>query len=188
MKRRLSVILMLMALLFVSTNASAFTAYVELDDSLNFNLLSGIDIFVNANDPKNSITLTTFNGQAIPVHKFMGILDVPYAESIKTTYGVLIELIDKPSFLAGDATAPDSMPFSPGLLASLTHNQPFSIINIDLLAITPDGFYPDFFQISSPQAYLDGVLYTISAVPVPSSLFLLGGGLFALVGITRRKK
>lgn len=188
MKRKLSVIFMLLSLLFVSTNALAFTAYIELDDSLNFNLLSGIDIFVNANDPKNSITLTPFNGQAIPVYRYMGMFEIPYVESIQTTYGVLIELIDKPSFLAGDLTAPDSMPFSPGLLASLTHNQPFSIVKIDLLAITPDGFYPDLFQVSSPQVYLDGVLYTISAVPVPSSLLLLSGGLFALVGITRRKK
>lgn len=199
MKKILGIV-MLLSVVYVSSTAYAATVYVAFDDTLNFDImtndgggLTGMEIWVNAVDPLNSLTiqLQADGTEAIPVHDFggLGLLLVPYVEYDTTTTGAIIDLISKPTSLDGDITAPEEMPFSAGLVWSLTHDDPFEITRIELLSYTrQDGFYLGEYQLSSPISYLDGELYTISAVPIPSSLLLFGGGICALIGITRRKK
>lgn len=191
MKKIVPILLTIASLILISTSASAATIYIALDNTLDFDLLAGVDIFTTLED-NASVELSVYSDgtEAIPAwdYKGLGVLNVAYAEWSTTYYGALIELTEKPTALADDDTAPEEMPFSAGLLCSLTTSEEFSIDKVSLLAVTEDGFYSGNYQLSPGVSYEDGILYKVSSVPVPSSLLLLSGGILTLLGINRRKK
>ena len=194
MKKIIVIFLTILFVFLASNSSNAYNAMIKFDSTLDFTQLTGIDVFLDIIDPIGNLSMEVFyqhEGGAIPTHdwKEMNVIFVPYAEWFITTYGAYLTLIDDPSFLQTnpDNTAPASMMFNQGLVFSLKSDISFEINKIDLLSdFDNDGFYKENFKISST-SFGEGKLYTISNVPIPSTLLLLGGGILAILCGSRRK-
>ena len=191
--KRLSILTAFLLIFFagvVSANA-AYTAYVAVDDTLDFDLLDGFTAKVDGiADPLTDLGLNVYfmSGKDLHdmSHTFVGAvpddLVVPPTTTIMiwdfflTTYGA-----DASKELDGVG-----MNLVPGMVFSLTADTAFGL-TVELWSNdTPLGEY-DKFYTTFEEIVEGGKHYTVSAVPIPGTVLLLGSGLLGVMGIGRRR-
>jgi hypothetical protein len=179
--------LALLTLLIVAfigpATASAFTAYFNVTDKLDLDMLDGFDLFVNGGNPPD-FDLTVFYQP--------GTVDIDGTEvaaSVPPDITVPFEITSWDIFKAtyGVSGASDlDQPLIAGSVVALTSNSVFEITDIGLNSDeAADGKYPLPFIVQRTDID-DGAVYT-ATVPIPSAILLLGGGLIGLIAMRRRR-
>lgn len=185
--------LLLGAIILSAQLCMAYTAEFKVDDTIDFSLVDGIDLaLTGVGDPLNDLTLNivyTFQGGAIPGidGSALGLGIVTDWDVYLTNYGVNV-------FTGEFLPLPNDTQIVPGLLFTLTSDQQFGVERFELLSSeSGDGLYASILD-HERATYIPSNLtdeagtYTLSEVPIPSSVLLLAGGLFGLLGFSRRQK
>ncbi len=191
--KRLSILIAFLLIFFagvVSANA-AYTAYVAVDDTLDFNLLDGFTAKVDGIAvPQTDLDLNvyfmsgndlhdmphTFVG-AVPDDIIAGPTTIMVWDFFLTTYGA------DASKELDDGVGVNLVP---GMVFSLTADTAFGL-TVELWSNdTPLGEY-DKFYTTFEEIVEGGKHYTVSAVPIPGTVLLLGSGLLGVMGIGRRR-
>ena len=174
----------------VSANA-AYTAYVAVDDTLDFDLLDGFTAKVDGIEfPMNDLDLNAYfksgyDRNGIP-HSFTGAVpdNIEVASIIITVWDFFLTTYGSEASKELDDGVDVNL--IPGMVFSLAADTEFGL-SVELWSNdTPLGNYNKFYTIFE-QTVDDGMLYTISAVPIPGTVILLGSGLLGLIGIGRRR-
>jgi len=191
--KRLSILIAFLLISFagvVSANA-AYTAFVAVDDTLDFDLLDGFTAKVDGiADPQAALDLNvyfmsgkdlhdmshTFVG-AVPDDIVAGPTTIMVWDFFLTTYGA------DASKELDDGVGVNLVP---GMVFSLTADTAFGL-TVELWSNdTPLGEY-DKFYTTLEEIVEGGKHYTVSAVPIPGTVLLLGSGLLGVMGIGRRR-
>ena len=181
------ILIVLFLLFFIPSISSAATTYFAIDDTVDLSVVTGFqfDIIEQDFDLTNEANLQIWfqgdvlsvGGEAYPgaVSPIPGIWDIFSVNSPKKG-------------IAGNDATFGSFPLISGIVFQIDspiplHLDPFSWFLMEGFGdIVPD------VQLLSKTLSDGSLMYIASQVPIPSSLLLLGGGICALLGITRRKK
>ena len=185
-----TLLLMMVSLCLLSPIcASAYTAYVSVDSSLDLSTIQGFEFTILISDP-SGLTLTTFtddstvavngvnkNG-AVPLGSYWNIQPVPGPPP-----GVLGQDF-------GDFIGTGTVPLKEGVILSLVDPTDFTLdigsFSLRSDPLVPDSYLPEFTVTSN--FFGGGAEYIYTAVPIPGSILLLGSGVLCLVGLARRKR
>ncbi|MCK4815637.1 VPLPA-CTERM sorting domain-containing protein [bacterium] len=176
-------------LIFSTTTANAYTAFVGIDDS--FDLTSVVGFYFEVSVPSDSLDLTIYYqqgdtdvvcgkdiGGAVPPNIF-----APWPIQLPWRIG---PLSTSPNGYLGIDLTFGSFNLIPGIILSLEAEDAFILDNFILAGMNPDGvFFYDLYIIEP--SCIEGDIYALSAVPIPGSLVLLGSGLIGLIGLGRRR-
>ena len=162
-----------LAVLLSVSMANAATVNVSFDDTLDFTAIHGFGfniVGISIDDVTLNIITTATNGGAVPG----GLWDI-YKSSSNNS-------IDAYDLTWGNFN------LSPGLALTLTtEDKPITLSDFYLSDSNyADGVYRLPFTVLE-KITAEGVNYTYSAVPVPSSIIIFGFGICALLGIKRKK-
>ena len=162
--------------------ANAYTTYLSVDDTMDFNLIHGFQFDVIGANIADLTLSVFFQGTDVTIDGSPYTGAVPYIapnypwDVFATTDGV-----------AGLDYSFGISPLTPGVILSLDGADEFSLSNF-LLACNadPTGSYPDPFFVSVSN-FSGGSLYTYTNVPIPTTLLLLGSGLVGIISWRRKR-
>ena len=182
-------------LIFSTTTANAYTAFVGLDDSFDLTSVVGFQFNVSGVTSDQLSLMIYYQGDTVGVcgenrnravpGAFTGPWHIgPQSTDPTTFWGFDQDFI----FLLDD----NLTPLSSGIILSLEADTPFSLVNFILVGVNPDGD-PYLYDLNMIETSMEGcregggMEYTFSVVPIPGSLVLLGSGLIGLIGFSRRR-
>lgn len=191
MKKNLMFSIFLMIFFVSVVSANAYTAYFAVDNTLNFDILDGFDIFVNPlpddtydiptdltfaiyhrGDPAITVDGKSLTG-AVPDEFNIGNSHIVPWDIFRTFYGV-------------SGSNELGVNLSAGLICSLSSQTEFTAkfsLNSD---DARNGAYIEVAPYTiAVQNLEDGTLYTATNVPIPATALLFLSGIFGLVGIRR---
>jgi len=186
-------------LIFSTTTANAYTAFVGIDDTIDLPSVVGF-YFDVPSVTSDQLDLTIYyQGDTIGVCGENRNGAVPPNIFPSLPYPWNIGPLSSPNgYLGIDLSAIIPIGYnlshhlSPGIILSLElpGDTGFSLDNFILAGMNPDGvFFYDLNIIETPmEGCRDGGMeYTYSIVPIPGSLVLLGSGLIGLISLGRRR-
>jgi hypothetical protein len=189
MKRLLFAIL-LTTLLIVPGQSFGYVTYLELDDTLDLSILHGIGFNVAGAD-FSELDLVVYYQGGSPV--YIEGREVPRAvPDMGAGLPWDIQISDDGTVLATDQES-GKYPLRQGMFLSLERSGGDAFTLEDFILYSddsPDGLYPHPYQIAvEVLAMTSGEEVAIyRPVPIPSALFLLGGGLLGVMGVRVRRR
>ena len=189
MKKLNIVCVFLLIFLTSVVSVNAYTAYLAVGNGLDYDLLDGIDVFVDIADPINNLTLNVYYQSGVDLnaapHGFTGA--VPDNLELPLPIGTIMSWDIFLTNYGANAASELDIPLSLGMVLSLTSASEFNLSDIKLLSdVSPSGFYNLPYSIIE-EDFLSGKLYTTTAVPIPPAILLFASGLVGIVGLRRKK-
>jgi hypothetical protein len=171
-------------------NASAYTAYVGIDDSLDLAAVQGFQFDVSA----TGTTILKYHTSSSNIGGLgqNGALPL-YWDAESEVWIKNIEWYVGPTtggYYGMDNYYEDSAtPLTAGIIMSISYASEFDLDNFVLAsALHPSGNYQGDWTVSEA-SITNGALYTFtmpSSVPIPGAIWLLGSALIGLLGIKRK--
>lgn len=185
MKRSFLAILFFMFLIFPGYSFG-YIVFLEVDDTIELDLLSGFQFDVVGEDVNNLNLTVYYQGSSVDVD---GVTKPGAVYNLAPGYPWSFDKTSSNGYLVWDNSY-GLFPLIAGLVLSLESTpNPFTFDNFILSANSnPSGFYElPYIIAQSSFSTADGSIYKISAVPIPSALLLLGSGLVGLVAVRRKR-
>ena len=185
MKKKLMIAFILF-FAFSIGSANAYTASVAIDGTMDFSFVHGFGFVVNNADVVD-LNLTVFaqnqEGVLINSKGYSGAVPLNLTDEFPwDIYFTTTNSVDAFDWSFG------VYPLTAGIILSVEGPSPFFLNNFFLACNDyPDGKYPLPFRVLE-ETFIDGAIYTYSAVPIPGAVFLFGSGLLGLLGIRRKIK
>jgi hypothetical protein len=181
--------LLLTAFLFIPCSSFGYITYLEIDESINLGSVSGFQFDVLGYDIQDLELEIFYAGEQVDVD---GVLRSP---AVPTALGPNYpwEITTTPTGIFAYDNSYGTFPLSAGVILSLESSSDV-IFLLDNLVLADNnsstGYYEDspYFLPSEQLSSREGSVFTISAVPVPSSIFLLGGGLLGFLAYRRKQR
>lgn len=186
--KKFFVVCFLTVFLIAPVSAMANIVYFGIDNTIDFSLLEGFDLYVNQPEGPPADLSATFYYQADTDINVFGDL---YSGAIPNNLGIGfpwdtdLATYGAFGFNVGGATL---YPLQEGLVCALSSSNLIAITEISLTGFT--GAFPNEFFVHERTSG-DDIHYTVSSmavVPIPSALLLFAGGLLGMVGIRRKLK
>jgi len=130
----------------------------------------GADIETSATVGINDFTLE--NGNAVPSHSTISFWNIWIVSA--PTLGV-----------QGVQYIYDGTPLSDGTIVTVSGDFDFELTNFRLGGNTTTGIYPGEFVVNFDE---NTSTYTFAAIPIPTTILILGGGLIGILGVRRKMK
>ena len=166
-------------ILLASTDVSAYTVFVGIDDSIRLDEVDGFQFdIVNAN--LIDYTLETYHTSDNILDLWNGSLPEDSSlwsvQKYQSGYiGINQNMENTESSLVA------------GIILSIEYEDTFSLNEFKLASsLYEDGKYPKPWELLE-KSITGEKIYTYSAVPIPTTLFLLGSGLIGLIGLRRKQ-
>lgn len=174
--------------LFGTITANAYTVFFGVDNTLDFSQISGFGFDVVGASPDDLTLTVRYQGTSVDVAGESRVGGVPKAFS--STYPW--EIFATMSGFSGFDWSFGTFPLEPGIILSLDGVSEFTLENFVLSnSNDSDGMYRLPYFLNAVSLDGDGALYMASAsttvIPIPSTVLLLGSGLFGLVALRRKR-
>jgi hypothetical protein len=187
-KKRYILTLILICLLF-PIGASAYTVYVSVDGSLDFTRIDKFQFDTSAPVALGDLSAYTVLTPPLP-GDYNGSFSQGALPTPPGTWSIGV-LTGPPPGANGIDMQFGANNLTQGVALSITKADPFTLDNFILqeFGFSSPGFYSDYplpFTVTE-NAVTGGVEYIYTAVPIPSSMVLLGLGLSCLVGLRKRR-
>ncbi len=185
------ILILTLVLLFTTglAVANAYTVYFGIDETLDFSLVNGFGIEIDA--PMDTLTFeATFQNEKINIPGTGEEIGGSVPNQMAPGFPWDFFATTVPNGISAYDASYGTFQLIPGIVLTITGGNSFSITDVIIANNNdPNGEYPHPVRLLPPRSVDNGVMmFVASEVPIPGALYLLGSGILGLIGIGRRMK